>query len=112
ARWHDLHPAHVTFRSNARGETSTDQQGPAGAATAPISPATLPGPNSYKGCRMMRPSQPDPTVATYEFPTGRALDLMGGPVVAVTFTATGPDVPLSVQLSDVAGDLSVQGLLS
>jgi len=61
---------------------------------------------------MMRPSQPDPTVATYEFPTGRALDLMGGPVVAVTFTATGADVPLSVRLWDVAGDRSVQGLVT
>ena len=70
------------------------------------------GPNSYKGCRLMRPSQPDPTVATYEFPTERALDLMGGPVVAVTFTATGADVPLSVRLWDVAGDRSVQGLVT
>jgi len=112
ARWHDLHPGHVTFLSNTRGETSTDQQGPAGVATDPISTATLPGPNSYKGCRMMRPSQPDPTVATYEFPTERALDLMGGPVVAVTFTATGTDVPLSVRLWDVAGNRSVQGLVT
>jgi len=111
-RWDDLHPAHVTFTSNARGDTSTEQQGPAGIATDPISTATLPGPNSYKGCRIMRPSQPDPTVATYEFPTARALDLMGGPVVTVTFTATGPDVPLSVRLWDVAGDRSVQGLVT
>jgi dienelactone hydrolase len=112
SRWHDLHPARITFVSNARGETSTEQQGPAGAATDPISTATLPGPNSYKGCRMMRPSQPDPTVATYEFSTDRALDMMGGPVVAVTFTATGTDVPLSVRLWDVAGDRSVQGLVT
>ena len=32
--------------------------------------------------------------------------------VAVTFTATGPDVPLSVRLWDVAGDRSVQGLVT
>jgi predicted acyl esterase len=112
ARWHDLHPAHVTFVSNARGETSTEQQGPAGIATDPISTATLPGPDSYKGCRMMSPSQSDPTVVTYEFPVERALDLMGGPVVAVTFTASGPDVPLSVRLWDVASDRSVQGLVT
>jgi predicted acyl esterase len=38
--------------------------------------------------------------------------MMGGPVVAVTFTATGADVPLSVRLWDVAGDRSVQGLVT
>jgi predicted acyl esterase len=112
AGWHDLHPARVTFVSSTRGETSTEQQGPAGLATDPISTATLPGPNSYKGCRIMRPSRSDPTVATYEFPTDRALDMMGGPVVAVTFTATGADVPLSVRLWDVAGDRSAQGLVT
>ncbi len=112
ARWHDLHRARVTFRSRAPGATSTERQGPAGVATDPISTATLPGPASYKGCRLMRPSQPDPTVATYEFPTSEALDMMGGPVVAFTFTATGTDVPLSVRLWDVAGDRSVQGLVT
>ncbi len=112
ARWQELHRAHVTFVSTARGETSTGQQGPAGVATDPISTATLPGPQSYKGCRIMRPSQPDPTVATYEFPIQRTLDVIGGPVVAVTFTATGADVPLSVRLWDVAGDRSVQGLVT
>jgi predicted acyl esterase len=111
-RWHDLHPAHVTFVSNARGETSTEQQGPAGVATDPITTATLPGAASYKGCRMMRPSVADPTVVTYEFPVQRTLDVMGGPVVAVTLTATGPDVPLSVRLWDVAADRSVQGLVT
>jgi len=109
ARWHDLHRSRVTLVSSTAGETSTEQQGPAGIATDPISTATLGG---YKGCRMMRPSQPDPTVATYEFPTARTLDLMGGPVVAVTFTATGEDVPLSVRLWDVAADRSVQGLVT
>ncbi len=111
ARWQDLHRAHVTLVSNARGQTSTEEQGPAGVATDPISTATV-GTNTYKGCRMMRPSQPDPTVATYEFPVARALDMMGGPVVAVTITTTGADVPLSVRLWDVAPDRSVQGLVT
>lgn len=111
-RWHDLHRARLTLRSTAPGETSTEQQGPAGRATDPITTATLPGPDSYKGCRIMRPSQPDATVATYEFAAERTLDLMGGPVVAVTFTATGADVPLSVRLWDVAADRSVQGLVT
>jgi len=111
-RWHDLHPAHVTFVAKTGGATSTERQGPAGRATDPVSTATLPGANSYKGCRIMRPSEPDPTVVTYEFPTERALDLMGGPVVAVTFTSTAPDVPLSVRLWDVAPDRSVQGLVT
>lgn len=111
-RWHDLHRAHVTFTSKSGGATSTETQGPAGLATDPISTATLPGPNSYKGCRIMRPSATDPTVVTYEFPTDRALDMMGGPVVALTFTSTAPDVPLSVRVWDVAGDRSEQGLVT
>ena len=58
--WQALHPRHVTFTSDATGTTSAGVAGPAGAATDPISTATLPGPHSYKGCRIMRPSVPDP----------------------------------------------------
>jgi predicted acyl esterase len=37
---------------------------------------------------------------------------MGGPVVDVTFSTTGPDVPLSVRVWDVAPDDSEQGLVT
>lgn len=111
-QWHDLHPRHATLVSTEPGTTSTDRAGPAGLATDPISTATLPGPNSYKGCRIMRPSQADPTVATYEFPLTKDLVLMGGPVVEVDFDSSGADVPLSVRLWDVAGDGSAQGLVT
>ena len=110
--WHDLHPEHITFESTDPGMTSTFTIGSSGLATDPISTATLPLPGSYKGCRILRPSETDPTVATYEFAVDRDLVLMGGPVVAVAFTTTGPDVPLSVRLWDVAADGSAQGLVT
>jgi len=110
--WHDLHPHHVRFASSAGGTTSTAVAGPAALATDPISTATLPLPGSYKGCRIMRPSQPDPTVATFLFDVPADLVLMGGPVVHADVTTTGPDVPLSARLWDVAPDGSAQGLVT
>ena len=110
--WHELHPHHVTFASDDGGVTSTAVAGPAALATDPITTATLPLPGSYPGCRIMRPSEPDPTAVTYTFDVTDDLVLMGGPVVEVTFAATGPDVPLSVRLWDVAPDGSAQGLVT
>jgi len=110
--WDDLHPRHVTFRAAADQRTSTTTPGPNGAATDPISTATLPGPNSYKGCRIVRPARVDTTVATYDFPLRRDVVLMGGPIVNTTFSSTGPGVPLSVRVWDVAADGSEQGLVT
>jgi predicted acyl esterase len=59
----------------------------------------------------MRPSSTDPTTATYEFPVTTGLDLMGGPVVDLSFATTGTDVPLSVRVWDVA-DGTAQGLVT
>lgn len=110
--WADLHPSGVTFTSTTPGTTSTDAPGPAGAATDPISTATLPGPNSYKGCRIMHPSEPDPTVATFEFPITKDLVMMGGPVVDVAFGTTATEVPLGVRVWDVTADGATQGLVT
>ena len=110
--WHELHPVSVTFASEDDGITSSAVVGQAGLATDPISTATLPLPGAYKGCRKMSPSTTDPTTATYLFPTDRDLVLMGGPVVDVTFDTTGPDTELNARLWDVAGDGSVQGLVT
>lgn len=110
--WHDLHPHHVTFTSDEGGQTSTAAPGPAALATDPISTATLPLPGSYPGCRIMEPSEPDPTAVTYEFEVTEDLVLMGGPVVDVAFTTSGPDVPLSVRLWDVEEDGAAQGLVT
>ena len=112
ADWPDLHPYHVRFTSDAGGTTSTAVSGPAALATDPITTATLPLPGSYKGCRIMRPSQPDPTVATFLFDVPADLVLMGGPVVTADVTTTGPDVPLSARVWDVAPDGSAQGLVT
>ncbi len=110
--WHDLHPHHVRFSSDATGRTSTLVPGPAALATDPISTATLPLPTRYPGCRIMRPSEPDSTAVTYDFEVGEDLVLMGGPVVDIPFTASGPDVPLSVRLWDVDAGGDAQGLVT
>lgn len=110
--WPDLHPYRVRFASDVGGLTTTAVSGPAALATDPISTATLPLPGSYKGCRIMRPSAPDPTAATIELPVTGDLVLMGGPVVEVDLTTTAPDVPLSARLWDVAPDGSAQGLVT
>jgi hypothetical protein len=110
--WHHLHPHHVTFTSDAGGQTSTAVAGPAALATDPISTATLPLPGSYPGCRIMRPSEPDPTAVTYDFDVAEELVLMGGTVVDIGVTSSGPDVPLSVRVWDVAADGSEQGLVT
>ncbi|MBW3664497.1 MAG: hypothetical protein KY469_15460 [Actinobacteria bacterium] len=110
--WHDLHLHHVTFTSAEGGATSTSAPGPAALATDPISTATLPLPGSYKGCRIMRPSEPDPAAVTYLFEVEQDVTLMGGPVVEIAYSTTGPEVPLSVRLWDVAADGSEQGLVT
>jgi predicted acyl esterase len=110
--WDALHTGHVTFVSTTPGTTSSAVPGPAARATDPITTATLPLPGAYKGCRVMRPSQPDPTAASYSFPLNADTVLMGGPVVDVTFSTTAPDTELNVRLWDVASDGSAQGLVT
>lgn len=110
--WHDLHPDHVVFTDETPAATSTAEQGPAGVATDPISGATLPGPDSYKGCRIMRPSVPDPTTATYEFELSEDLVLMGGAVVDLTFSADAAGIPLAVRLWDVDEQGDAQALVA
>ncbi|MCU1354581.1 MAG: X-Pro dipeptidyl-peptidase domain protein [Acidimicrobiales bacterium] len=110
--WQDLHPGQVTFTSTKAASTSTRLAGPAGAAAAPTDPASVPGPQDPKGCRIVRPAQPDPTVASYEFPVSSDLVLMGGPVVDLHVDTTGPDVPIAVRVWDVAADGGAQGLVT
>jgi predicted acyl esterase len=110
--WDALHTGHVTFVSTVAGTTSSAVPGPAARATDPITTATLPLPGAYKGCRIMRPSQPDPTAATYTFPVTTDTVLMGGPVVDVTFSTTAPDTELDIRVWDVAPDGSAQGLVT
>jgi predicted acyl esterase len=109
--WDELHPEHVTFTSAQTGTTSSATPGPAGAASDPITTATLPLPGAYHGCRIMRPSQADPTVVTYLFDVDADLVLMGGPTVDVAFTTTAPDTQLHARLWDVLPDGSAQGLV-
>ena len=110
--WDALHTGHVTFASTTPGATSSAVPGPSARATDPITTATLPLPGAYHGCRIMRPSQPDPTAATYTFPVSTDAVLMGGPVVDITFSTTAPDTELNVRLWDVAPDGSAQGLVT
>jgi predicted acyl esterase len=110
--WHDLHPRRTTFTSDEVRRTSTTEPGPAGVATDPISGATLPGPNSYKGCRVMRPAAADPTTATYEFALDEDLTLMGGPVVDISFSVDAGGIPIAVRVWDVDQTGSAQGLVT
>jgi predicted acyl esterase len=112
ADWHDLHPDQVVLTDDTAASTSTAEQGPAGLATDPISGATLPGPDSYKGCRIMSPSETDPTTATYEFELSEDLVLMGGPVVDLTFSADVAGIPLAVRVWDVDEAGEAQALVT
>lgn len=110
--WSDLHTGHITFTGASVGHSSSTRPGPDGAATDPISTATLPGPKSYKGCRIVKPAAIDPTVATSRFRVPRSLLLMGGPVVAIGYSTTGADTQLDVRVWDVAPDGSEKGLVT
>ena len=110
--WDALQPEHVTFSSTEGATTLSHTPGPAGLASDPITTATLPLPGAYRGCRIMRPSQTDPTVVTYQFDVDEDLVLMGGPVVDLEFSTTAPDTQLHVRLWDVAPDASAQGLIT
>ncbi len=110
--WAGLHPDQVTFRNDEPGRTASGVPGPAGRASDPITTATLPLPGAYRGCRIMRPAETDPTVATSLFPVTSDVVLMGGPVVNIEFSTTGPDTQLHVRLWDVATDGSAQGLVT
>jgi hypothetical protein len=109
--WSGLQQESRTLTSSADGRTATTDVGPAGLATDPISTATI-GADSYKGCRVMRPSSPDPTTATYLFPLDREMVVIGGPVVEVTFDSPGQSLPLAVRVWDVTEDGSAQGLVT
>ncbi len=109
--WDALQPEHITFTSTEGGTTLSNTPGQAGAASDPITTATLPLPGAYHGCRVMKPSQTDPTVVTYLFDLDKDIVLMGGPVIDVAFSTTAPDTQLHVRLWDVASDGSAQGLI-
>jgi hypothetical protein len=110
--WAALHPEHATFVSTTAQSTSSLLPGPSGLATDPISTATLPLPGAYRGCRIVRPPQVDPTNATYTFPVTDDLVLMGGPVLAITFTTTAPDTELNVRIWDLDDIGGAQGLVT
>ncbi|WP_421121955.1 CocE/NonD family hydrolase C-terminal non-catalytic domain-containing protein [Aquihabitans daechungensis] len=115
-RWGELSNATVELdRADADFEPvtlSTTEAGPSGAATDPISTATLPGPNSFKGCRIVRPAKADPTTATVDFPVARTETMVGAPTVHVDVSTHGPDVPLAVRVWDVLPDGSAQALVT
>jgi predicted acyl esterase len=110
--WSSLHPSRVTFSSSAPGWTFSEPLGREGLATDPVTTATIASPIAYKGCRKMSPATTDPTVASWTFPLAEDLVLMGSPVVDVTYMTSAPDTQLMVRIWDVAGDGSVQGLVT
>jgi predicted acyl esterase len=83
--------------------TSAEPPGLVGVLADPVVTAALPGPQSYKGCRIL-PETTDPNAATYRWNVGADLTLLGAPVVEVAFAATAPDSELNVRLWDVTTD--------
>lgn len=102
--WASLHTSLAVFEATASGVSSSAIIGEAGIATDPVSTASLPGPQAYKGCRIVRPLLGDLNSVTFEFPVSDAITLLGGPVVNLTYGTTGPDTELNVRLWDVTPD--------
>jgi predicted acyl esterase len=112
ADWHALHPDHALLEMDGRGTTSTATTGAHGEATDPISTATLPGPDSYKGCRILDSLDRDPAAVTFEEPVPADVTLMGAPVVRMTVDTTAGDAPIAVRLWDVDPKGSRMGLVT
>ncbi|HVL80787.1 MAG TPA: CocE/NonD family hydrolase C-terminal non-catalytic domain-containing protein [Actinomycetota bacterium] len=110
--WSSIHPDTLTLTSAERGWTSHSSWGETGFATDPVSTASIPGPQSYRGCRRMSPARTDPGVASWTWELPAAVTMVGSPVVDLAFVSTAADTQLSVRLWDVAPDGSVQGLVT
>jgi ABC-2 type transport system ATP-binding protein len=115
-RWGDLSNDRVELDGADVGfepvRLSTAEAGPSGAATDPISTATLTGPTTYKGCRVVRPAAIDPTTATADFPMEHSATVVGAPTVHLRVATKGSDVPLAVRVWDVEADGSAQALVT
>jgi hypothetical protein len=85
--------------------------GAEGVATDPVSTASIPGPQSYKGCRKMSPAVTDAGVAWWSWDAHGDV-LLGGPVVELGYTTTAPDTELNIRLWDVTADGSAQALVT
>jgi len=110
--WTAIHPLRVVLSSSVPGWTFSEPIGLEGLATDPVTGASIATPLAYKGCRKMAPATTDATVAAWSFPLAEDLVLMGAPVVDVTYMTTAPDTQLMIRIWDVAGDGSVQGLVT
>jgi predicted acyl esterase len=102
--WDSLHTDLMTFEADASGVSASAMPSEAGLATDPVTTATLPGPQAYKGCRIMNPALPDLNNVAFAFAVGDAVTLLGGPVVEITYTTTAPDTELNIRLWDVTPD--------
>ena len=99
--WAELSSGVETFTAaGALQMTSNQLIGLVGIATDPVTTAALPGPQSYKGCRILDEAV-DPNAATYTWPLEHDVTLLGAPVVEVAYLATSPDAELNVRLWDV-----------
>lgn len=110
--WRELANDRLTLSGREGGTTSTATSGPSGVATDPISTATLGGPKSYKGCRILRPAATDPTTVTWDFPMRTSALLVGAPVVDLGISSTGSSLPLAVRMWDVTADGRAQALIT
>ena len=108
-----LHPQHVAFTStDRRRHARRHTPGPAGLATDPITTATLPLPGAYRGCRIMRPSQTDPTVGHLRVRRRRGPRAHGRPGGRRAVRHDRARRAAHARLWDVAPDGSAQGLVT
>jgi predicted acyl esterase len=80
--------------------TSNAPPSPVGIAADPVLTAALPGPQSYKGCRILDEIV-DPNAATHAWTLDHDVTLLGAPLVEVSYSTTAPDAELNVRLWDV-----------
>lgn len=99
--WAELSTDVATFVAEASPQVTGNQPiGPVGLAADPVLTASIPGPQSYKGCRILDESV-DPNAATYTWALDRDVTLLGAPVVEIAYSTTAPDAELNVRLWDV-----------
>jgi predicted acyl esterase len=110
--WRELSTGNAAFTEISGAATSSQPITSVGLATDPVTTASIPGPQAYKGCRIISPATTDANAATVTASYDHDVTLIGAPLVEVTYTTASPDVELNTRLWDVAPGGTTQGLVT